>query len=75
MKIPKEISAALRKRTRYAKELNSIDWKISQFIYQNGMENKVKTYDFAGGCEMYVNPEDSEQRIRKVIKSHKEGSN
>jgi hypothetical protein len=72
MKIPKEVAAALRKRTAYAEKLNAADYIVSCFIEENGIE--VNTEDYLTGVEMYANPYASEMRIRAAIKAHKENA-
>lgn len=69
MRIPKEISAALKKRTKAANDLNEADRIVSDFILDNGIA--VEEEDFLTGVEMYANPFASECRVREAIKRHK----
>lgn len=69
MRIPKEISAALKKRTKAANDLNEADGIVSNFIMDNGIE--ADEADFLTGVEMYANPYSAECRIREAIKRHK----
>lgn len=65
MKIPKYIEKIIEQRCKLAFELNSKDFELSEWLEKNEIE--VSTDDIFGGCEMYVNPSDSANRIRKAI--------
>lgn len=65
MKIPKYIDNALRMRTKYAYLLSDRCSIIDEWLDKNGIE--CEYCDTHGGCEIYVNPYDSEQRIRECI--------
>ena len=65
MKIPKYVEKLIVRRCRLAKELNSTDVKLAHFLERNGIE--VEEYDIYGGCEMYVNPDSSSERVREAI--------
>lgn len=69
MRIPKEISAALKKRTKAAIDLNKADSIVSDFIMENDI--KIDDADYLTGVEMYANPYTSECRVREAIKKHK----
>lgn len=65
MKIPKYIDIALRLRTKYACLLNDKCIVVDEWLDKNGIE--CEYCDTRGGVEIYVNPYDSEQRIRECI--------
>lgn len=67
MKIPKEIENALKRRVRAAIALLETDAIITDFIEKN--EIKAEEYDYNTGIEMYANPLDSADRIRKAIRA------
>lgn len=67
MKIPKYIEALIEKRKKLATELISTDWKLSEWLEKNGVD--VEAYDIRGGCEMYVNPWASADRIKRAIEN------
>lgn len=68
MKIPKYIDEALRKRTSCACKLLTYDEIVTDFIdkYHIGVDFE----DYNGGCEMFLNPYDSEQAVRQAILNH-----
>lgn len=66
MKIPKYIDDALRMRTKYACLLDDKCSVIDEWLDENRIECDFS--DTHGGVEIYVNPYDSEQRIRECIK-------
>lgn len=68
MKIPKYIDEALSKRRKAAMQLSKYDAVVSDFIIKNQID--VDTQDYGGGVEMYSNPSESEQTIRKAILNH-----
>lgn len=65
MKIPKEIEKALNSRVIAAQVLMQADSVVSKFIDDNNI--KVEDYDYRTGCEMYINPQASADRVRKAI--------
>ena len=65
MECPKYISEALRKRALYANRLLDLDYMISEFIEKNNID--VDPEDIHGGCEIYVNPDESSQRVLEAI--------
>ena len=68
MKIPKYISNALEKRTKYAFLLNKYMRIVDNWLDRNDIV--CETYDTHTGCEIYCNPTASEIRIRKMIENH-----
>lgn len=68
MKIPKYIDEALRKRTSSACKLLAYDEIVMNFIdkYHIGVDFE----DYNGGCEMFINPYDSEKAVRQAILNH-----
>lgn len=67
MRIPKYIDELLDRRARLAMLLNYVDCEVTKWIDKHGIE--VESYDYATGCEMYANPYESADRIRKAIKT------
>ena len=65
MECPKYIQEALRKRAVYADKVAVLDGIISEWCEKNGIE--VDYEDIHGGCEIYVNPYDSSQRVFDAI--------
>lgn len=67
MKIPKYIDELLDRRAKLAELLNTVDYKVTKWIDEHGIE--VEDYDYATGVEMYANPYASADRIRKAIEN------
>lgn len=65
MKCPKYILKLLDKRIKSAFNLRDADTKLVEWLEKNNIE--VEGYDILGGCEMYVNPYNSAERIRAAI--------
>lgn len=65
MKIPKYIEKLMERRAGLAVLLNHADCKLAEWLEKNGVE--VEEYDIYGGCEMYVNPWSSADRIKQAI--------
>ena len=68
MKIPKYIDTLLKKRKRYAMLLTAASSELDQWLDKNSIE--CEEYDICTGVEMYVNPNDSERRVREAILKH-----
>lgn len=68
MKIPKYIEKALNDRVKAANKWSEADLIIGRFLVKKGLDDKADTCDFFGGVEAIVNPEESAERIREVIK-------
>lgn len=69
MQIPKYIEKALERRVNAAEKFNNADIIISDFIEKYDID--VEIYDYHGGVESIVNPDDSAERIRQAIQNHK----
>jgi hypothetical protein len=69
MKIPKYIDTILKKRRRYASLLMDVSCALDDWLDKNNIE--CEEYDICTGVEMYVNPFDSERRVREAILKHK----
>lgn len=65
MRCPKYIRDSLIKRAKCAMEFTAQDCIIRKFLERNNI--KVEDYDISGGCESYVNPVDSSNRILEAI--------
>ena len=68
MRIPKYIDEALRKRTNAAYKFIDYDCIVSDFIERNGIE--LDSMHYGLGCESLVNPDNSEEAVRKAILAH-----
>ena len=68
MKCPKYVSKLLDKRINSAFNLREADTKLVEWLEKNNIA--VEEYDILGGCEMYVNPYNSAERIREAIERH-----
>lgn len=68
MKIPEYINKALSRRTKYAVLLDKQMQIVDAWLDKNGIE--CDTEDTHRGAEIYINPEDSEERIRAKIKEY-----
>ena len=66
MKIPKNIDKALKERTKFAQELLTSMSIVDDWLDAHNV--KCEEYDTHTGCEIYVNPYASEQRIREAIR-------
>lgn len=66
MKIPKYIENLIDRRAGLAVLLKHADHKLGEWLEKNGVN--VEGYDIYGGCEMYVNPWNSADRIKQAIK-------
>ena len=67
MKIDRHTNALLRKRTRLAKELDSVCHELDRFLSKNGIDPDSACW--LGGVEIYVNPEAAEEEVRTAINS------
>lgn len=65
MRIPENIEELIDERERLAACLNSADYKLSEWLEKNNIDADMD--DIHGGCEMYVNPGASANRIRQAI--------
>lgn len=66
MKIPKYIDEALKKRTKLAIQLDNVCYTIDRFLTKNNIEPDTSCWNT--GVEIYVNPNDAEDEVRKAIK-------
>lgn len=67
MKIPKEIENALKERVRAAETLQRMDVIVTKFIVDNDID--VPSDDYLTGCEMYIDPQGSADRVRQAIRA------
>lgn len=70
MKIPKYIDNYLDRRVKSAEQLMKYDWIITDWLDKYDIE--VEDFDYCTGVEMYMNPVDSANRIRKAILNKKQ---
>lgn len=73
MRVPKYIQQALESRANHAERFTHFDCIISDFLEKHGIP--CEEYDINGGCESYVNPHSSSDRILTAIENHKEKYN
>lgn len=67
MKVPIYIKKLIERRARLAACLNYTDHKLGDWLEKNCID--VEEYDVYGGCEMYVNPQSSADRIIQAIEN------
>lgn len=67
MKIPKKIEKIIARRAKLAADLMNADSQLVDWLETKDLIDKIEEYDILTGAEMYVNPYDSADRIRKVI--------
>lgn len=67
MKIPKKIEKLIERRAKLATDLTQADCELVEWLDKKNLTDKVEEYDIMTGCEMYVNPRNSAERIRNVI--------
>lgn len=65
MKIPKHIEKLCMRRAKLAEDLNSVDFKLSNWLEKHNIP--VEEYDCRSGVEMYANPWASADRVLKAI--------
>lgn len=73
MKVPKYIKQALESRANHAERFTYLDCIIFEFLDKHGIP--YEEYDINGGCESYVNPHASSDRLLRAIENHKEQQN
>lgn len=66
MNIPENIEFLLQQRADLSSKLNSIDYRLSNWLDDNNIE--VNKNDYKGGKEIYSHPYDSVDRIIEAIK-------
>lgn len=71
MRLTKKMENLIDKRTRLAQELMDVSSQVDSFIYENGIESEIEKYDMGTGCEIYVNPAGSGERVKEAIRNHK----
>lgn len=72
MKIPRYIEESLQIRANSAARALHHDYVVSEFCEKNGIQ--VDDSDVFGGCEVYVDPYASSERVRQAILDHVENS-
>lgn len=70
MKLTKKVEAMIDRRTRLAEELITACIEVDDYIQANGLEGEVEDCDWLAGCELYVNPSASGERIKQAIREH-----
>lgn len=65
MECPAYIRDALRKRADFAERVFELDCMIADWLDKNGVD--VDFEDVRGGCEIYVNPHESSNRVLQAI--------
>lgn len=65
--MPKEFDSALKKRTKYAEELNEACCDVDTFIQQFKLEPSLDDCVYLTGCEIYINPRAAETAIRRAF--------
>lgn len=70
MKLTKKVEEMIDRRTRLANELITACCEVDDYIQANGLEGEVEDCDWLTGCEIYVNPSASGERIKQAIRNH-----
>lgn len=70
MKLTKKVEAMIDRRTRLAEKLISACCAVDDYIQANGLEDEVDDFDWLTGCELYVNPSASGERIKQAIRNY-----
>ncbi len=69
MQCPKYIKKALKQRADCAYKFSELDAMIADWLEKHNLYDQIQDYDICGGCESYVNPYDSAERILEVIEN------
>ena len=73
MKCPKYIKEMLLQRAACSTKFTELDIAIKKWLEKNGLLDLVEDYDICGGCESYVNPFASSDRILEIIENSNKG--
>lgn len=65
MKIPKYVDELLKRRTKLANQLDIVCQQLDAWLDKNNIEPDPSCYHT--GVETYVNPEESEDEVRRAI--------
>lgn len=65
MKIPKYVERLIQKRENLANELDTVMHELDEWLDSHDIETSPE--DTHEGAELYMNPEDSANRIRQAI--------
>ena len=65
MKIPKYVLDLIIKRQRYVEKAMDSAFSLQEWLDKN--EIYVEDCDEIGGCEMFVNPDESARRVMNAI--------
>lgn len=65
MKIPKYVDTLLKRRTKLANQLDIVCQQLDDWLDKNNIEPDLSCYHT--GVETYVNPEESEDEVRRAI--------
>ena len=70
MQLLKTVDKLIARREKLAYQLSEVSLELDEWLKKN--EIKTEEYDRPGGAEMFANPTDSANRIRKAILQHEE---
>lgn len=73
MRCPKYIKQMLIQRAACATKFTELDIAIKKWLEKNDLLYLVEDYDICGGCESYVNPFESSNRILEIIENSNKG--
>ncbi len=65
MTIPKYIDELLKKRTKLAKQLDDVCYRLDCWLEANGIDPDSSCWHT--GVETYVHPDSSEREVRRAI--------
>lgn len=69
MRCPKYIKEALKQRANCASKFTDLDLMIAEWLDKHQLLDLVENEDIGGGCESYVNPHSSSERILEIIEN------
>lgn len=69
MKVPKYIRKLIGRRAKLAVDLCTADSDLVNWLEKHDILDNIEPYDHTSGCEMYVNPWASAQRILEAIEN------
>ena len=68
--LTKKEEQLIDRRTKLALKLLDACATVDQLIEQKGASDLVDDCDWLTGCEIYVNPVSSGERIKEILKQH-----
>lgn len=69
MRVPKYIRKLIKRRAKLAMDLCDADCTLVDWLEKHDVLDDIEDFDHTTGCEMYVNPWASAQRILEAIEN------